>query len=228
MSSKQETIVSISLIIIYVMLNSFCMQNFGITDYRTTILNSILSLIIILFIIKNKLFKYYGLVKVTKYKEFLYFIPLILTIFLNFLGGIAINNTKEEIIFYFITMLCIGFLEEIIFRGFLFKMMEKDSVNAAIIVTSLTFGIGHLVNLLNGAQFIPTLIQVIYCCSVGFLFVTILQKSKSLFPCIITHALTNMFSIFAIDNIITLYISPIFLVIISISYSIYIRKNVSN
>ena len=31
-------------------------------------------------------------------------------------------------------MLNIGFLEEILFRGFLFKMMEKDNVRSAIIV----------------------------------------------------------------------------------------------
>ena len=65
-------------------------------------------------------------------------------------------------------MINVGFIEEIIFRGFLFKMMEKDNIKTAIIVSSLTFGIGHIVNLLNGADFISTVIQIFYAISICF------------------------------------------------------------
>ena len=64
-------------------------------------------------------------------------------------------------------MINIGFLEEIIFRGFLFKMLEKDNVKTAIIVSSITFGMGHIVNLLNGADLVPTLLQVCYALAIG-------------------------------------------------------------
>lgn len=59
-------------------------------------------------------------------------------------------------------MINVEFIEEIIFRGFLFKMMEKDNVKRAIIVNEITFGIGHIVNLLNGEELIPTLMQICY------------------------------------------------------------------
>ena len=146
--------------------------------------------------------------------------------FLNLSNGININNSFKEIIIYILFMFCVGFLEEIIFRGFLFKMMEKDNKKTAIIVSSLTFGIGHIINLLNGALLIPTLIQVCYATSVGFLFVIIFSKSKCLWPCIIAHGLTNALSIFNINNAVTLYIIPIFIILISVSYSIYIIKNI--
>ena len=123
-------------------------------------------------------------------------------------------------------MICVGFLEEIIFRGFLFKMMENDNVKKAIIVTSLTFGLGHIVNLFNGADLVPTLIQICCAITIGFLFVTIFQKGKSLIPCIIAHIVINSTSIFGIENKISVYIVPIILVIVSISYSLYIRKNI--
>ena len=103
-------------------------------------------------------------------------------------------------------------------------MMEKDNVNTAILVSSLTFGIGHILNLLNGAELIPTLIQICYSTSIGYLFAIIFYKGKSLLPCIITHSIVNALSIFNIENNITTYITPIFLLIISISYSIYINK----
>ena len=223
---KHETFISIFLIVIYVLLNSYCMQNYGLTDYRSTILNFIFSLIIILFIAKNKLWEYYGLNKLPQAKVFLYYVPLLAMVSVNLWNGINVKNTTSEIIFYMMSMVCVGFLEEIIFRGFLFKMMAKDNVNRAVIVSSLTFGIGHIVNLLNGADFIPTLIQVIYAVAGGYLFVTIFQKGKSLWPCIITHALINAFSIFNnVENVISLYIVPAFLTIVPVVYAIYLKRS---
>lgn len=225
---KHETTISILLIVIYILTNSFCMQNFGETDYRSVIVNSILSIIVILFIVKNKLGGYYGLTKFPKFKEFLYFIPLLILMSINLWGGIQIKNTSSEIIFYILFMICVGFLEEIIFRGFLFKMMAKDNVNTAIIVSSLTFGIGHIINLFNGAALIPTLIQVCYAVAGGYLFVIIFQKGKSLWPCIIAHAGINALSIFGMENTISTYIAPAFLVLIPVSYAMYLNKKIKN
>ena len=105
-------------------------------------------------------------------------------------------------------------------------MRAKENLNRAIIVSSLTFGIGHIINLLNGAELVPTLIQVCYAMAAGYLFVIIFHKSKSLWPCIITHCAINALSIFNVDNIMSLYISPIFLVIISVSYAVYLIKTI--
>ena len=221
---KHETLFSILLIIIYVVVNSYCMKNFGYTSYISTIINTILSILVITLMIILKRVKYYGITKVNNIKKCLFFIPLLLIISVNLWNGININNTSSEILFRFLTMINIGFLEEVIFRGFLFKMMAKDNIKSAIIVSSLTFGIGHIVNLLNGAELIPTLLQICYAISLGYLFVTILIKSKSLIPCIITHILINFLSIFNVDNTNMMYITSIFLVVISIIYSFYLNK----
>lgn len=221
---KQETLFCILLIVLYVVINSYCIQNFGLTDYRSAIINTIFSVGILVLIITLKRVSYYGLVKVTNPKNFLYFIPLLLIISVNLWNGINITNSSEEIIFHIITMLNVGFLEEVIFRGFLFKMMEKDNEKSAIIVSSITFGIGHIVNLLNGADLIPTLMQICYAIALGYLFVTIFHKGKSLIPCIAAHSLINSLSIFNIENKLSTYIIPIFLIVVSISYSAYINK----
>ena len=83
-------------------------------------------------------------------------------------------------------MINVGFIEEILFRGFLFEAIEKESVKKAIIISTLTFGIGHIVNLFNGQDTLNTIIQIIYALSLGYLFVMIFYKSNSLVPCIIT------------------------------------------
>ena len=223
---KHETLFCILLIAVYILVNSYCIQNFGIEDYRSTIINTIFSIALIILMIILKRTSYYGLTKVTNLKKYLYFIPLFLIISVNLWNGVNINNSTSEIIFYILTMINVGFIEEIIFRGFLFKMMAKDNVKRAIIVSAITFGIGHIVNLLNGADLIPTLMQIFYAISIGYLFVIIFYKSKSLIPCIITHCLVNALSIYNVENEISLYVSSGFLIIVPLVYAFYINKKI--
>ena len=224
---KYELLFCMLLIITYIVVNSMCINLFGMTDYRTSFTNILLSILIIIFIIKNKLGNYFGLTTFPNAKKYLYFIPLLLIISVNLWNGINIENTPSEIIFYIISMVGVGFLEEIIFRGFLFKMMEKDNLNTAIIVSSVTFGIGHIINLLNGAEILPTLMQIMYATAGGYLFVTLFYKSKSLWQCIITHILVNSLSIFnGNENVISIWIAPVFLTIVSVLYAMYINKSI--
>lgn len=222
---KKETLFTILLIVIYVVLNSYCINSFGTTSYITTIINTLISVLLIVLIKALDRTKYYGLTKVKNSRKYLYFIPLLIIGTVNIWNGFNINNTPKEILFYILTMINVGFIEEIIFRGFLFKMIEKDNLNKAIIISSLTFGIGHIVNLLNGATLIPTLFQICYAVSLGYLFVTVFIKSKSLLPCIITHSLINSLAIFNVQNELSTYLIPVILIIISLSYSFYIKRS---
>ena len=224
---KHETLACIALIVLYILVNSYCIQNFGITDYRSAFINTLFSGVLAVLMIHLKRVSYYGLTKVTDLKSYLYFLPLLVIITVNLWGGIRINNTPSEIVFHIITMINVGFIEEIIFRGFLLQMMAKDNVKSAIIVSSVTFGIGHIVNLLNGAEFLPTLLQIGYAISIGYLFVIIFYKSKSLIPCIITHALFNSLSIFNAESESVRYIVPLFLIVAPLTYAIHINKKLA-
>ena len=223
---KYELLICMLLIIIYIVSNSYCMQNFGTQDYRSAIINTAISIGLVVLMISLRSAKYYGLTRPVNSKKFLYFLPLVLIASVNLWTGININNSKSEIFFYILTMMNVGFIEEIIFRGFLFRMMEKSNVKTAIIVSAITFGVGHVINLLNGAELIPTLIQVCYATSIGFLFVIIFYKSKSLIPCIITHCIVNSLSIFNVESAISIYVAPIILTIVPIIYVIYINKTI--
>lgn len=219
---KYETAICLLLIIIYIVSNSYCVQHFGITDYRTVIINSGLSFLLIMLMYSLNRLSYYGLRKPLNSKEYFYFIPLLLIVSVNLWNGIHIQNTNDEILCHILTMINVGFIEEIIFRGFLFRMMEKDNIKLAVIVSSLTFGVGHIINLFNGAFLLETLLQVCYAITIGFLFVIILCKTKSLIPCIVTHCLMNSLSIFNSSSFD--YLSGVFLVVVPIVYSIYIVK----
>ena len=219
---KHETLYTILLIVIYVVVNSYLMQNYGYTSIQSAIANTIMTILLIVLVIQLKRVKYYGLTKPKKPKKFLYFIPLIIISLFSIRNGINTDNPTNEIIFYILTMINVGFIEEMIFRGFLFKMMEKDNIKTAIIVSSITFGIGHIVNLLNGADFIPTLLQVCYAISIGYMLVMVFYKSKSLIPCIIFHSVFNALSIF--NSTESTLLSIIVLIILSLGYGLYIDK----
>lgn len=224
---KHETLFCILLIIVYVVTNSLCIQNFGFTSSAGFIVNTILSVCLIGIVLLMKKSAYYGFAKVQNPKQYLYFIPLVLIVSVNLWSGVNTDHTVHETVFHILTMINVGFIEELIFRGFLFRMMAKSSIKSAIIVSSLTFGMGHVINLINGAELIPTLMQICYATAIGYLFVIIFHKSKSLVPCIITHCLVNSLSIFNVENSVSLYVAPVFLTVVPLAYAIYLNKKIT-
>lgn len=188
----------------------------------------VLALIIYFWIGKNKLREKYGLCPFrASAGQYLYFVPLVLLATTNLWSGFQLNLTFYETVLYVISMLCVGFLEEVIFRGFLFKAICKTSVKQAVIISSVTFGVGHIVNLLNGQDIPETLLQICYAVAIGFLFTIIFYKGKSLWPCIITHGVINSLSVFANENVVTMQkqlAGGIFLCIVSVGYALYILK----
>ncbi len=225
---KHETATCVTLIVTYLVLNSFCLQNLGSTSLISAIANTVLSVGVLALIIILDRRTYYGLTRVNSWKKYLFFIPLLLISSCNFWGGIRIQNPASEIIFHIIFMANVGFLEEILFRGFLFKILAKKNLKSAMIISALTFGAGHILSLFIGKNLVETLIQICYACSTGYLFVLIFHKSKSLWPCILAHIVINASSIFAIksDLLSISLISPIILFAGTLIYAVYIQKTV--
>ena len=228
--NKSNLWFSIIWIITYVILFSVADNLSEKTGYMksiTVLVGVVLSIIIIIFLKKNNLLEKYGLCSFKgNIKSFLYFIPLLAILTVNLWNGIKMNTSVINTILFITSMLCVGFLEEIIFRGFLFVSMSQNGLKSAIVMSSITFGIGHIVNLLNGGDFVPTLLQVFYAIAIGFLFTIMFYKSKSLIPCIIVHAVFNSLSIFSIENnnITFDVITCIFLCVVSIGYALWILK----
>lgn len=228
---KNELTFALIWIGIYVVLLSVSenvSQTVGIAKAVTAPVCIVLTFIMYLWIRRNDLKKKYGICSFeASVKKYLYFIPLVLLASTNLWWGFHLNLTPVESILYVVSMLCVGFLEEVIFRGFLFKAISKTNVKQAIIISSVTFGLGHIVNLLNGKDIPETLIQICYAVAIGFLFTIIFYKGKSLWPCIITHSVINSLSAFANESAITIYthlVGCIFLCVVSIGYALYILK----
>ena len=178
--------------------NSFS-NMIGIDFSAHAILNIVLTVALFSFIKKNGLMEKYGLCKTSvPASKFLWYIPLILLASHNLWTGVGMNLTVAGTACYIVHMICVGFMEEVIFRGLLFKAIAKDNVKEAIIISSVTFGIGHIVNMFNGRgmELVSNLCQVVGAIAIGFLFVLIFHRGGSLISCIITHSAIDVASVF--------------------------------
>ena len=182
---KNEIWFTLAWIIAYVVLASIgdnISADIGVLKSITLPILVVLSVILFLFIKRNGLVEKYGLCKSEiPASKVLFYIPLIILLTANLWYGVTRNVSPLETILYILSMLCVGFLEEMIFRGFLFHALAKNGVKSAIIVSSVTFGIGHFVNLVNGsgAELLPNILQVLYAMAVGFAFVMIYYKTAA-------------------------------------------------
>ncbi len=132
-----------------------------------------------------------------------FFIPLVLVCLYKLVFSPAFRFSAAESVLFVVSMLGVGFLEELIFRGFLFRAIEKENLARAIVISSVTFGIGHIVNLLNGQNLPETVSQIIFAVFVGFALVVLFRKGKSLVPCIVFHGVFNALSVVANDEALT-------------------------
>ncbi len=227
--NKSKLTFAILCIVIYVIFASVAdgiSEAVGISKVITAPLLLLMSLVLCIWLAKSKLAEEHGLARTEiKHGKMLYYIPLVVIVTANLWNGVTLNMPIWDTVFYIISMLLVGFVEEIIFRGLLFKAICEAGVKQAFIISSVTFGIGHIINLLNGAELLQTLLQIISAIAIGFLFTLIFYKSKSLLPCIITHGVFNALSAFSreSDDIVEV-ISCAAICAIAILYSIYIIK----
>ena len=202
---KNELSFAIAWIVIYCVLQSLANplnKAIGVAYAASAAFCVLQTVVLFAFIRKNNLQKRYGLCKSpVPARRFLYYVPLLILASGNLWNGFALNYSPAETACRIMCMLCVGFLEEVIFRGLLFKAIAKDNIKSAIVISSVTFGIGHIINLFNGSgmDIINNLCQIIFAIAVGFLLVTIFYRGGSLLPCILVHAAINTLGTFAND-----------------------------
>jgi len=203
---KSEITFAILWIVAYVVLTSIADQlseAVGVMKSVTAALHIVMSLVLFFWIRNNHLSGKYGFCRSTvPAKKFLYYLPLAVIASTAFWGGVKTQYTFPDALLFVISMLCVGFLEEVIFRGLLFRAMEKDNVKRAIIVSALTFGLGHIVNLINGSGRDPvsSLVQIVFAVLVGFTLVWIFYHGGSMIPCIVFHSANNALKVFAAEG----------------------------
>ena len=200
---KNELTFAIIWIAVYCVLQSLANplnERIGIEYAASAVFCILQAVVLFAFIRKNNLQKRYGLCKspVPAWR-FLYYVPLLILASGNLWNGVAVNYSTAGTVCRIACMLCVGFLEEVIFRGLLFAAIARDNIRSAIVISSVTFGIGHIINLFNGSgmNLVNNLCQIVFTIAIGFLLVTIFYRGGSLLPCIFVHSAINVLSTFA-------------------------------
>lgn len=230
---KNEMTFAITWIVIYCVLQSLANplnEKIGIPYIASAIFCVLQAILLFVFIWKNKLLNQYGLCKSpVSASHFLFYIPLVILATTNFWNGTVFNLNLAGTVCYIVCMLCVGFVEEVIFRGFLFRAIAKDNAKIAIVISSVTFGLGHLLNLVNGSgmELTENLFQITGAIAIGFLFVILYYRGGSLLPCIITHSTINITSVFANETGLTVekrIIFQLIRVVITVAYALILTK----
>ncbi|MBQ7492499.1 MAG: CPBP family intramembrane metalloprotease [Clostridia bacterium] len=227
---KSEITFAILWIVIYTVGMGTLKSNFGLDSLWQMLGLIVLSAAMFLFVKRNGLMEKYGLAGWAKNSRvMLWFLPLWLISCMNLFSGFRPDYPVPGLIYAAVSMILVGFVEELLFRGFLFKAMLKDgSAKAAVIVSSVTFGLGHILNLFTGQELIETLSQVIFAIAVGFVFTFVFYKSGSLLPGILAHSFIDVSSVFASNEGSQLLnmILHIAFIAVSAAYCLYLAKRV--
>lgn len=139
------------------------------------------------------LLTYYGLtpVRALAHKKFLYYLPLILLCCPNLLSGTTEESGGADLLLL-LGLFLAGFMEELFFRSFLVRLLQRKSELLAIIASALLFGAAHLLNLSSDENAIYTLWQSGAAAAFGFMAAVLLLKTGSILPCVLCHSVINM------------------------------------
>jgi membrane protease YdiL (CAAX protease family) len=223
---KKEILFAVLWIVAYCVVLGTIRGNFGDESIYMLIALIVFTAGIIAFVKINHLEEKYGLDRWPKnMKKYLFFIPMWILATGNIWDGFGPSYQGTSLVFAAISMILVGFVEEMIFRGFLFRaMLSKDKAAVAIIVSAVTFGIGHIVNLFTGQASFETVIQIIFAISWGFILTMVCYKGGSIIPCIIAHSMIDALSLFGADNAIVDWIYIGATIVVAVAYCIYLGK----
>ena len=155
----------------------------------------------------------------------LYFIPMFILATGNVWDGFHPQYSGAALWYAVGSMALVGFVEEMIFRGFLFRaLLKKDGPKVAVIVSAVTFGIGHIVNLLAGMATLENLIMIVFAVAWGFVFTMVYYKSGSLLGCIAAHAVVDVLSVLSMETAwgTALYVGAT--IVVGAAYSLWLKR----
>ena len=130
--------------------------------------------------------------------------------------SVSLNMDMNAISFIQLCFLA-PILEELIFRGCIFKVLSKYNKVVAVLISATLFSLMHT----NYYQLIPTFVM-------GIVFCLINEKNKSLLPSIFLHIINNVLAVTNFLNGINecLVLIVVFMSIFSIIYfMVYLKQN---
>ena len=133
-------------------------------------------------------------------RALLWCLPCLLVAICNFpfhalLTGAARIGRTDLLWLFALNCLCVGLMEELLFRGLLqpllMNVLRGQGVILPVLIDAALFGLWHLTNLLVGADVGATLLQVGYSFLIGGMLSAVLIKTGNIWTGVFLHALFN-------------------------------------
>jgi uncharacterized protein len=167
-----------------------------------------------------------GFKKPTTRRKYLAYLPLLfLPIVILVINGIKAASPGKVMWFALFTLMA-GFAEESFLRGVVLRAMMPSGSTRAVLVSSLIFGLAHLINIWQGHSASTVIIQIIYSTLLGIGFAGARLYTGTIWPAIMIHALIDFVDfasrgfVLAVPQTITLT-GVIFTIVITSLYALY-------
>lgn len=161
----------------------------------TSIVLAALSVILFVYVRTSGRAAFYGLrrVQAGTLPLTLWYLPLFAVAFVPYWQGIRGDLGVDVVLFTFLLVAAVGFVEELLFRGFLLRALRTEgSTTWAVIISGVTFGIGHVVNLLRGYAPAEQAVQIVTAILIGIALAYCVVLTGSILPGVAFHALFNL------------------------------------
>lgn len=110
-------------------------------------------------------------------------------------NGLNILMFQNIYLHHFMIILLAPFLEELVFRGAIFRgIRSKYGFLCSSIISSILFGLIHVSTVFTSGNFIDIIYLFLYT-GIGFLFCGTYEYNKSIWACVILHVLYNAYTI---------------------------------
>ena len=219
-------------LILYLFRNSVISKLIGLTglnELYSQCIASVLVVVIAACMIRRRNAHEYGLTRGEYKGNLKYVIPMLFLGVVNIPYVILGTYSGIPFVVALILVACIGIMEELIFRGYVFRAIElRFGENKAVIFSSILFGLIHLLNLVFYRGVMPVssvLLQVFYAAMIGLMFAVLRTKVKSIYPGMLIHALLDLLCVvFTGDLFIYDVIGSLICCAVGLVYYIIYRK----
>lgn len=185
----------IGLYVAAVMVGDALSAGVGVANSVTVPALLVLSVALVVYLRANGWLTRYG-IRATRPEDFtrsIYYAPLVVIVLLQLTKGFRGELDTPAVVLVVALMAAVGFLEELIFRGLLYRaLLTRRGVTGAVVISGVTFGLGHVVNLTRDYTAVQQALQVAVGIGLGIVLALLFALTGSILPLVAFHAVLNV------------------------------------
>ncbi len=225
---KRNSILAVILFLLYLgqnILRNMLVNMLAVNEFAATLITAVVFAASALLLTKKD--DYF---KVRNKDKFCITYIVIVTLILGLINLVPFDiSIDKAVLSVIVTMFFVSLMEELIFRGCVYKICEaKWGGRKAVILSSILFGFIHIINVLNDDIAVVAL-QIASATSIGVVVAILIYKKQGIYLSILAHAVINITAnIGATETIykeiIFSVICVIFAVIVVVKYNLAVKN----